>query len=292
MIDKHTPHHWGVNKNMKNIHIFKIGKKTEKAIENEFRKLSDEKGKINCIEMMALARHMKIPPSQLGKVADNTGYRVKNCELGEFGNKPTDNEIEQDVYSDIKRYTDKKNRIKCKDAWTVAEKYGLKKVRSALRSKNIDVIYCQLGCFREKKRPRLKIKTKIWIENKSVGMVFGKGKAEILQLIESMGSIAAVADYLGVSYKKVWNHVQMLEKNMGKKYVITSRGRNKGGSIITKEAEELIDKFTELQEDIEEFANKRFVELFYSDRKYINLENEKNKQEKNILFESGQQRIE
>ncbi len=60
----------------------------------------------------------------------------------------------------------------------------------------------------------------------------------------------------------------MLENNTNKKYVITTKGRNIGGSSINKEARELVNKFKILKKDVEEFANMRFMEIFYEDRNF------------------------
>ncbi len=238
-------------------------------IEGMIERLSDEEGRINCATLMGIARRLGISPERVGEVADEAGFRIKDCELGQFGDKPVD-EFDEEVYRDLKNHADIKGRVTCFHAWAVAKKYGLKRVRSTIKSSDIGVIYCQLGCFREKKRPRLRVKTKLWIENKRIGMVLGKGKVEILELIDRSGSISSVAKQIGVSYKKVWDHIQVLERNMGKRFVITFRGRNSGGSVITDEAKELIEKFRRLQDDVEEYANRRFVELFYDDRKYRN----------------------
>ncbi len=239
----------------------------DSLIEKELDRYADERGRVDCTKMMAVARKLKMNPLLIGKAATRLGFRVKDCPLAQFGSLGY-GEFEQEVYDELKKYTDEKKRITCKDAWKVAARFGLKRVRSTIKNSEIDVIYCQLGCFREKKRPRLKVKTKVWMENKGIGMVFGKGKLEILQLIDKYGSISAVAKHLNVSYKKVWNHIQILENNMNERYVITQKGRNSGGSVITDEARRLIEKFKQLQEEVEEFANKRFVELFYKDRKY------------------------
>ncbi len=245
-----------------------------RQIEKLLEKYADERGRVSCVKAMAVARRAGVEPMFVGKVASSAGFRISDCELAQFGSKDI-GEFDKETYEALKVFADENGKITCRNAWVVAKKFGLKKVRSTIKNSDLDVVYCQLGCFRRKKRPRLKVKTKVWVENRGIGMVFGKGKLEVLQLIDRYGSISAVAKHLGVSYKKVWNHIQIFENNMNKKYVITSKGRNSGGSELTKEAHELIDKFKQLQNEVEEFANRRFVELFYEDRKYRKVKNEK-----------------
>jgi hypothetical protein len=47
---------------------------------------------------------------------------------------------------------------------------------------------------------RLHVRTKTWIENDQQDLLFGKGKTEILELIEQEGSIAKAAEKMGMNY--------------------------------------------------------------------------------------------
>jgi molybdate transport repressor ModE-like protein len=115
-------------------------------------------------------------------------------------------------------------------------------------------------------RNHLQVRTKTWIENAQQEMVFGKGKTEILELIERQGSIARAAAEMGLSYKKAWSHVKILQKQIEENLVISHKGGiGSGGSQLTPEATELMKKYRQLQKDVENFANHRFIELFLSD---------------------------
>ncbi len=112
----------------------------------------------------------------------------------------------------------------------------------------------------------LHIRTKTWIENDRQELLFGKGKTEILELIEQEGSIAGAAEKMGMNYKKAWTHVKILRDNIDDELVVAQKGGGgKGGTILTPKAGELIKKYSQLQEEIEAFANKRFRELFFPD---------------------------
>ena len=60
----------------------------------------------------------------------------------------------------------------------------------------------------------LYVKTKIWIENEDQELLFGKGKTELIELIEQEGSIAKAAEKIGMNYKKAWSHIKILQKNI------------------------------------------------------------------------------
>ena len=111
---------------------------------------------------------------------------------------------------------------------------------------------------------KLQVRTKTWIENAEKDLLFGKGKTEILELIEQEGSIAAASKAMGLSYKKAWTHIKILQNNIADELVVPQKGGGgSGGTTLTPKALELIKNYRQLQSDIEAYANKRFNELFY-----------------------------
>lgn len=113
---------------------------------------------------------------------------------------------------------------------------------------------------------RLRLKTKTWIENDEGQLLFGKGKTEILALIEQEGSIAGAAEVIGMNYKKAWSHIKLLQENIADELVVPQKGgKGRGGTVLTPKAKELINRYRQLQQDIEEYANRRFAELFLAE---------------------------
>jgi molybdate transport system regulatory protein len=112
----------------------------------------------------------------------------------------------------------------------------------------------------------LYVKTKIWIENEDQELLFGKGKTELIELIEQEGSIAKAAEKIGMNYKKAWSHIKVLQKNIAAELVIPQKGgAGSGGTVLTPTALHLAGNYRRLQEDVEAYANKRFAELFPTD---------------------------
>jgi len=236
-----------------------MGGEIEKLIE----KYKNEEGKLTCANAFKIAHKLKTEPKIIGKVADDMGVRITDCDLGQFGKKDFTDNYEKEIVQELEKLADEKRRVFCKDARELAKKYNLKKIRSAIKDNDFEVIYCELGVFREKKRPRAFIRTKIWIENHNGELLFGKGKTEILELIQKEGSIAKAAEKMGLNYKKALKHIQILQKNLDDKLVIVQKGAN-GGTELTPKAIEYINVFKQLREEIEQFANKRFKELYLS----------------------------
>lgn len=227
----------------------------------------NEQGKLDCKEAFKISAKTKTPIGEVGQQTKDLGYRIAGCELGQFGNLKGTGEYSEVAENRLKPLLDSGNRVTCKDARAQAAGLGLKKIRGTLKEKNIDVTYCELGCFTEKKRKRLYIRTKTWIENEGGELLFGKGKTEVLESIEQQGSIAGAAEQMDMNYKKAWSHVKILQKNLDDVFVESQKGGGaQGGSKLTQAANDYIKTYKQLQKEIEEFANERFKELFLKPR--------------------------
>ncbi|NKQ41482.1 MAG: LysR family transcriptional regulator [Sulfurovum sp.] len=225
-----------------------------------------EDGKLTCASAFKVAHKLRISPMEVGNRSKEIDVRISACDLGQFGKQPL-GEFREEVFEDIHETCDDKDRTYCKDARELAKKSNLKAVRTAIKKGGLDVIYCELGCFKEKKRKRLYVKTKSWIENEGGELLFGKGKTEILELIRDHGSISKASKMLGMNYKKAWTHIKILQKNLDDALVVSQKGAGENsGTTLTPDADYYIKRYRQLQQEIEEFANERFKELFLKPR--------------------------
>jgi len=55
-------------------------------IKNEVLEISQDK-KLPCAKALALAKRLKVKPIEIGKVANELGIKITNCQLGCFGIK-------------------------------------------------------------------------------------------------------------------------------------------------------------------------------------------------------------
>ncbi|WP_024954028.1 winged helix-turn-helix domain-containing protein [Sulfurospirillum arcachonense] len=227
----------------------------------------NNEGKLDCKDAYKISAKTKTSIGEVGQCAKDLDIRISGCELGQFGKLRGTGEYNQEADEKLKPFVNDENRITCKDARAQAGGIGLKNIRGTLKENNTDVTFCELGCFKEKKRSRLYLKTKTWIENESGELLFGKGKTEVLEHIETEGSIAKAAEKLGMNYKKAWTHVKILQKNLDDVLVESHKGGGEqGGSRLTPKADEFIKNYKKLQHEIEEYANERFKELFLKPR--------------------------
>ncbi|CZE49893.1 winged helix-turn-helix domain-containing protein [Campylobacter geochelonis] len=228
------------------------------------KELLNSEGKLDCGTAFKISAKTGVEIAEVGKIAQEIGVRIDTCELGQFGKfKSEVANGDAKVFSALKPLIDEKKRVFCKDAREAAKGVGLKSVRATLKEHKIDVKYCELGCFKEKKGKKMVIKTKTWIENGSGELLFGKGKTEVLDVISQTGSIKAASEVLEMNYKKCWTHLKILQTNLNEELFETTQGGGKNaGTVLKPRAYELMNAYKQLEKDIEEFANKRFKELF------------------------------
>jgi molybdate transport repressor ModE-like protein len=127
-----------------------------------------------------------------------------------------------------------------------------------------------LDVLERKKVIKMEIKVKVWIEDENRNLIFGSGKTEILKQIEVTGSIAKAAQIVGMNYKKAWSHIKILEEYIEDDLVLTKKGRAEdSGTKLTLKAKELMELYKILDEDIKEYSQKRFKELFLDRERII-----------------------
>ena len=244
----------------------------KQAILQAMKELLNDKGRLDCGVAFKLADKFGINVEEIGKIASDNDIRIDNCELGQFGGLEFD-KADAKLLKSLESISDEKRRVFCKDAREFAKQNGgLKLVRSTLKDHKIDVKYCQLGCFKEKKGKQFVVRTKIWVENADGELVFGSGKTELLGLIHQTGSILKASKLMGLSYKKAWTHIQILQNNMKEELILAKQGRPKESDERTKtrltpRALELMEDYRALQRETEDFIKRRFVEIFLKKKK-------------------------
>ena len=76
----------------------------------------------------------------------------------------------------------------------------------------------------------------------------GPGKADLLQHIAETGSISAAGKRMGMSYKRAWGLVMVLNKMFATPLVSASRGGvGHGGAELTQTGQRVLDLFRSMQ---------------------------------------------
>ncbi len=85
------------------------------------------------------------------------------------------------------------------------------------------------------------IRLHLWLENGGE-LYFGMGRAQLLLLVERLGSIKRAAEHLGMSYRAAWGKLQQSERALGVK-LLENRGARCEGQRLTPEARALVEAY-------------------------------------------------
>jgi molybdate transport system regulatory protein len=108
--------------------------------------------------------------------------------------------------------------------------------------------------------PRPQIRLNLWLET-TEGVLFGMGRAQLLDKIEECGSLRKAAEEMGMSYRAAWGKIKTTEKALGFKLVEKDRG-NKTGYRLTEAARALKTGYRDWHRAIEREALRMALELF------------------------------
>ena len=76
----------------------------------------------------------------------------------------------------------------------------------------------------------------------------GPGRADLLELIQSTGSISEAARRMGMSYKRAWQLVQAVNSGFGVPLVEAVRGGREQGAVLTATGREVLERYRGMQE--------------------------------------------
>jgi molybdate transport system regulatory protein len=91
---------------------------------------------------------------------------------------------------------------------------------------------------------------------------FGTGKADLLEKIAAEGSISAAAKAMDMSYSRAWQLVDSMNAAFRRPLVESSAGGKRGGgAIVTKQGEEVLALFREMEKRMQGDANAFLAEF-------------------------------
>jgi len=92
---------------------------------------------------------------------------------------------------------------------------------------------------------------RVWLSNEDK-KIFGEGPFRLLKKVEELGSLRQASISMNMSYSKAWKILRNIEEEMS--ILVLERavgGENGGGSKITEEAKQLMNKYEMLKLNIE-----------------------------------------
>lgn len=112
------------------------------------------RSELPCAEAFEIAGRTGCRPEEVGHAADRMNIRLTRCQLGLFGYTPNKKivaaaaavapELEQAIRAKLTQ-----ERLPCRDAWALAEAFGLPKpaLSAACEALGVKIKPCQLGAF-------------------------------------------------------------------------------------------------------------------------------------------------
>ena len=107
----------------------------------------------------------------------------------------------------------------------------------------------------------MKLKMKVWIVFGD-RVKFGDGRAELLELIDELGSIKQAVTRFGMSYRNAWGYIRELEKAAGFKFLERLPGGPAGGSRLTKKGKEFLARYSRFKRSLDGAVDRRFKRVF------------------------------
>ncbi|WP_432736762.1 winged helix-turn-helix domain-containing protein [Maridesulfovibrio sp. FT414] len=96
-----------------------------------------------------------------------------------------------------------------------------------------------------------RVRLNLWLETEE-GMLFGLGRAQLLEQIEKQGSLNQAAKVLGMSYRAAWGRLKNTEDVLGEALVLKIRGRK--GCSLTPLGERILEDYRQWVQEVENFA--------------------------------------
>ncbi len=106
-------------------------------------------------------------------------------------------------------------------------------------------------------------KSNFWLENENGEVVLSPWRITLLEKVSETGSISGAARSMGVPYRLAWQRIREMEDRLGVSLVVAHTGGSKGGGTsLTPEAEEVIDRFHRFLQGLEDVVEEHFRESF------------------------------
>jgi molybdate transport system regulatory protein len=109
-------------------------------------------------------------------------------------------------------------------------------------------------------KPKPEIRVHAWLETRE-GLLFGVGRAELLDKIEELGSLRKAAEEMCMSYRAAWGKIKKTEEVLGFKLIEKEHG-NKIGFRLTEAGKALKRNYRDWYQAVETEALRKARELF------------------------------
>jgi molybdate transport system regulatory protein len=105
-------------------------------------------------------------------------------------------------------------------------------------------------------------KIRVWVVF-GKGPKLGRGRAQLLRLIDERGSLRRAAAEFGISYRNAWGYLQELERAAGFKFVERMPGGGpRSGMRLTAAGRDFLARYQKFRLGLEAAALRQFLRTF------------------------------
>jgi molybdate transport system regulatory protein len=105
-------------------------------------------------------------------------------------------------------------------------------------------------------------KLKVWVVFGD-GVKFGDGRAQLLELIDELGSIKQAVSRFGMSYRSAWGYLQELERAAGFRLLERrSAGGPGSGTRLTRRGREFLAQYRRFRNGMDAVVARQFARSF------------------------------
>ena len=109
---------------------------------------------------------------------------------------------------------------------------------------------------------RLEPRSKLWIERDGT-VVLSDWRMALLEGVARTGSLSKAAEEMGVPYRTAWQKRKDTEERLGVRLFDTqSGGADGGGSVLSAAAKDLLRRYRQFGEGLNELVDRRFGRAF------------------------------
>ena len=111
-------------------------------------------------------------------------------------------------------------------------------------------------------RGRVRPRVKVWVVLDDQ-VKFGDGRADLLSLVEELGSLKKAVVRIGMSYRSAWGYLQELEAAAGFKLLErTPGGGPAGGTQLTRKGRLFLARYRKFRQGLDEVVQQHFERSF------------------------------
>ena len=108
----------------------------------------------------------------------------------------------------------------------------------------------------------MRARFKIWIVFGDQ-VKFGDGRAELLDLVDQLGSLKKAVAKIGMSYRNAWGYLRELEESAGFLFLDRTPGGGPGGGTrLTAKGRRFLARYRQFRQGLDEVVSRHFERSF------------------------------